>query len=602
MQLYTIEDTETRFMVDIEASKLISDKLYEQIDNCTYIESTNSIDTDAKTVKLKREFNMPCNTVVPGWNDLETWCRKNHRLDILQAFINGRNEKSPSNIPFRQYKPYNWKCNNLLDDKTLCGYEWTTSPSSIVKTKNSTTMCPACRARSGKSTTLVTGVNDLETYCNNKGLIDLLQDYILGNNLKVPSKISATSHEDVNWCCTACGYKWNTKLSYRTHSGNGCPKCTAMSGRGTTVVRGVNDLFTWAKSNNRADIIECWSETNEYNINDISCKTDQYDVYLNCKMCSREIKTKPYLITRSVQSTLCNHCKMTGTSIPQIILHKLLENRFGDNVEYRKRIGKHFELDEYIPYLNLGIEYNGGYHLTPYGIKTDAAKKSLCRNLNINLLVIQECKDRDKVDIIYNNMIIIYYKYNKSIETFQAILDFISDKAGVKLSHITEQEFKCALDTAIKGCQRVQAINNITITNPGICKDWDYDANDGLKPEQFTRGSSQKVYWVCNDCPETHSYIMSIAKRCLDGQSCSNRPNRIVSSGVNDLATLKPDILKFWDYEKNEFELIYPNKVTLTGRQKVYWKCPVCHSECYETVVEMVKRNKCIKCGEVISK
>lgn len=44
--------------------------------------------------------------------------------------------------------------------------------------------------------------------------------------------------------------------------------------------------------------------------------------------------------------------------------------------------------------------------------------------------------------------------------------------------------------------------------------------------------------------------------------------------GVNDLATTNPEVLRFWDYEKNGD--ITPEIITRNYKHKLWWKCPEC--------------------------
>ena len=46
-------------------------------------------------------------------------------------------------------------------------------------------------------------------------------------------------------------------------------------------------------------------------------------------------------------------------------------------------------------------------------------------------------------------------------------------------------------------------------------------------------------------------------------------------SGKNDLATTNPDLLKEWDYDKND---ILPTEVVAGSRNIVWWKCEKNHS------------------------
>lgn len=44
--------------------------------------------------------------------------------------------------------------------------------------------------------------------------------------------------------------------------------------------------------------------------------------------------------------------------------------------------------------------------------------------------------------------------------------------------------------------KKVCSDNNLTVTNPNLVLEWDYEKND-CKPEEFTKGSGKKIHWIC---------------------------------------------------------------------------------------------------------
>lgn len=67
-------------------------------------------------------------------------------------------------------------------------------------------------------------------------------------------------------------------------------------------------------------------------------------------------------------------------------------------------------------------------------------------------------------------------------------------------------------------CLKVKAgFNDLKTTDPDIAKDWDYDGNGSLLPEDFFRRALRSVKWKCGN---GHSYSMSIYDRTVNGKSC----------------------------------------------------------------------------------
>jgi len=47
-------------------------------------------------------------------------------------------------------------------------------------------------------------------------------------------------------------------------------------------------------------------------------------------------------------------------------------------------------------------------------------------------------------------------------------------------------------------------------THPSIAKQWDYDRNSPLRPENFTFGSAKIMWWLCH---RGHSYESAINRK-----------------------------------------------------------------------------------------
>ena len=65
--------------------------------------------------------------------------------------------------------------------------------------------------------------------------------------------------------------------------------------------------------------------------------------------------------------------------------------------------------------------------------------------------------------------------------------------------------------------------------------------------------------------------------------------------GVNDLATVHPELLKEWDFEKNGE--LKPESVTSGSNKKVWWKCKRCGHEWQAYINNRSKGHGCPKCG-----
>lgn len=115
---------------------------------------------------------------------------------------------------------------------------------------------------------------------------------------------------------------------------------------------------------------------------------------------------------------------------------------------------------------------------------------------------------------------------------------------------------------------------------PDLARQWNYERNNGLTPDDVTYGSNKIVWWKCLICG--HSYQKKIAnrtapaKRKAESDKCPICLGRVIVTGFNSLKAKFPEIIeKEWDFEKNT---IAPDTIPPTYRKKLWWICPNGHS------------------------
>ena len=113
---------------------------------------------------------------------------------------------------------------------------------------------------------------------------------------------------------------------------------------------------------------------------------------------------------------------------------------------------------------------------------------------------------------------------------------------------------------------------NICTVAPDIAAQWDCDRNT-VNPLEVSPGSHQYAYWKCG---RGHSWVAQIKSRALLKRGCPYCTHKLVDSGVNDLATLHPEIAQQWDFDKNG-ELL-PSEVFPNSTRKIWWICNRGHS------------------------
>ena len=124
--------------------------------------------------------------------------------------------------------------------------------------------------------------------------------------------------------------------------------------------------------------------------------------------------------------------------------------------------------------------------------------------------------------------------------------------------------------------------NDLASTHPELADEWDFERNAPLTPQEVMAGSKKKVFWLCS---EGHTYERSIYER-KSGYGCLFCSGNTLITGLNDLATKKPELALEWDFERNA--PLTPQEVMAGSERRVFWLCPEGHS--YDA--RLSKRNK----------
>ena len=123
--------------------------------------------------------------VLPGYNDLETWCKTHGREDLLRDWDYDENTKSPSEYLPHTDKIANWICRN--------GHRYSMKISE--KTKENPYGCPICSNKK-----LLVGYNDLKTL-----FPEVASEWDYENNDSNPEDHIAGTHKKAYWIVKNAG-------------------------------------------------------------------------------------------------------------------------------------------------------------------------------------------------------------------------------------------------------------------------------------------------------------------------------------------------------------------------------------------------------------
>ena len=123
-------------------------------------------------------------------------------------------------------------------------------------------------------------------------------------------------------------------------------------------------------------------------------------------------------------------------------------------------------------------------------------------------------------------------------------------------------------------CAHIKPIpgrNDLSTTRPDLMKEWHNEKNKGVDPTKLLTMSNKRVWWKCAKCE--YEYPASISSRAK-GSGCPRCAGQVVISGKNDFATLRPELVKEWDHNKNNTS---PHLIHAHSNKKFHWVCVLGH-------------------------
>ena len=528
-----------------------------------------------------------------GFNDLETWCIKNGREDLLLDFDNDKNLFSPKEILYGTQTKVKWKCH-------ICGHEWE------VGAYNRTTAnasCPACIGH-----VALFGKNDLYTIAKQKNLDFILDEWDYEKNgSRTPQNVTFRSGYNAHWKC-ANGHTWQNLVRNRTSQGAHCPYCT-----NRLAWAGDNDFETWCKTNGRTDILEMWSPQNKLLPSEMVPQSNK-KVILTCKKCGHSWTKKLqaiYLHATNDKSDLCPVCSNREVSYGVNDLETWCKNNNRLDIleqwDYKKNGSPRNILytshDEY----SWKCQKCGHERQSPLFLKI-LARENYC----------PACSDNSLIKVGKNDFV-TWAKQN-NVEYMLKEWDYeLNDVLPTQIGHAhservhwhcptcdyrweasvrarTDHKSKCpscsgrALNVGFNDLETYCKKHG----KQRILDEWDYEKNNCKPSEVLFFSYTEKYYWKCSVCG--YCFQATLYSRIGKESSCRACINYDLHQGHNDLETYCKThnllyLLEEWDYKKNK---ILPSEIKYCDKtKKVYWKCPECDKSWKTFVADrtIAKRN-----------
>ena len=489
-----------------------------------------------------------------GVNDFETVYP-----DLAKEWDFQKNTDLPSQTTCHSHKKVWWICPN--------GHSY----QATVHHRSYGNNCPYC---SGQK--VLTGYNDLETL---NPQLALEWNYEKNKPL-LPTEVATGSGRKVWWKCSK-GHEWQAIISSR-HNGVGCPVCSNKA-----VLSGVNDLATcnpelakeWNFAKN-GDLLPTMVTTN-------SGKKVWW-------VCSRGHEWQATVDHRT-NGRGCPICLTDRrSSYPEQAIFYYFSKAYPNTCNRYKLKGK-YELDIFVPEINVAIEYDGVFfHTSEKAINNEKRKDSVCYNEKIFLIRIKEDKSANRMYVECQNQYLLKIIFNPErdyINLQSVLMQIMSILRAKDISIPMGIELERDKMEILALLKQSDVADNIEERCPQIAAEWNCEKNGHLLPGSFAWASNRKVWWIC---PQGHEYQAKICNRTVLGRKCPVCSNRKLVLGYNDLQTVNPELASEWNYERNG--QLKPTDVFSSASTKVWWVCEKGH-EWEATVNSRSNGNGCPYCS-----
>ena len=435
-----------------------------------------------------------------------------------------------------------------------------------------------------------------------------------------------------SWRCKY-GHKWNASVVNRTHAGSNCPQCRPQSSRiEIYLLCELKAIFDIVKWRSKFSGVEC----------DIYIPDIQLGIEVDGEYWHQNKEEKDRSKTQFLTSKGINLIRVRDRRLPfvdgTVVDFRANEDLQEVAVRLLKEISVHFTLERLSTYLTEGVQKNASAYkkmiarlpVPPSGETLEdlypavASEWDYEANLPLtpslfpassNLKVAWVCikghhwyasinnrtRNKSSCPLCYKSEISAITRRGRARNTLslaQSALAYISkfdiDKNGFPPTEIALKSnmnvwWHCENGHSFqrKPCQMIEhdgcpVCNSLPYAYPQVAEQWDVEKNSDKKPEDYSWGSGEKVWWRCS---KGHSsWQAAISQRTSAGSGCPQCYNEHRGDMYRELAAHKngsvadsnPAYLAEWDYAKNVD--ISPDSITTKSKRKVWWVCPENHS------------------------
>ena len=388
-----------------------------------------------------------------------------------------------------------------------------------------------------------------------------------------PSEVSVGSKRKVWWICPK-GHEYEQYVDRKTLRGGGCPFCS-----GHRLLSGFNDFET-----KFPEVAAEWHPTKNGSLKPSEVTSGSGKrVWWRCPVGH---DYQAVVRDRGIGQTGCPICnKRKTSSFPEQAILYYIKKIYPNAInKYKECFDNAMEFDVYIPELKVAIEYDGcNWHKTEEEHKREVKKYKISKENGIHLIRIKE-KNGVQWDDTYDEIYYVKPVKRNNLYDLEKIINYVLNSLTVSIDNLIENwQIPSSQFDRISGIFKYKPFklfhhgvdvnlerdkleilnylskieNSLSDLRPDVAAKWNYEKNGNLKPNMFSVGSNEKVWWKCPDCGhEWKSSIVHITKSAVGCPVCALKYRgksfsikRVQENG--SLAINKPEIAAQWHPTKN---------------------------------------------------
>jgi len=324
---------------------------------------------------------------------------------------------------------------------------------------------------------------------------DIAKEWHPNKNGDLAAKdVTFGTSKKVWWLCSD-GHSFQSSVNRRTSMKTQCPICLGrkVSDDNNLKITHPEISKEWDLSKNKGLCPEHFTYGSKKKIWWNCLKGHQYQMIIK---------------NRTIQNQGCPQCTKQSSLQELRILSEF--KKIFKVVESRKRF-KGREIDIYLPNYLLGIEYDGSYWHREKEEK-DIEKNKFFEILDIKIIRVREkpLNQIDALDVLVDNKQIIKNDIDNLLVNLKP---FVSKEDKLKIEkYLSKKSFanESLYKEYVSYFPSPLPENTLLSSHSYLVNEWDFDKNFPLKPDNFSYGSSYKVWWLCE---KGHSYEAVIANK-----------------------------------------------------------------------------------------